>query len=88
MRVIVEGDRIELQKTSLIASGGEGMIFQDPLHPRSRALKIYHNPTKERGDKLVTFLNSNFEMPPSVIAPINLVTDEKGNRVVKTGVSW
>jgi hypothetical protein len=79
MRVIINGGRQEtITKSDLIAQGGEGMIFRDPGYPRSKALKIYHDPTKARARKLEAFFKAGLTLPDSVIAPMEIVTDESG----------
>lgn len=81
MKVKIDGRPETLAKPDLIAQGGEGMIFRDPGHSRSKALKIYHEPTPERAAKLEAFFQAKLDLPNHVIAPVALVTDDRGQVV-------
>ena len=82
MITIVGGRKVTLSKDTVIAQGGEAVIHKDPDHPLSRALKIYHEPTEERAQKLRDFISRQFQLPESVVPPLELVFDSRGDRVI------
>lgn len=65
------GRRVTLNENTVLKSGGEAIIHKDPDHPNSKAIKIYHEPDKDRGEKLNAFLQKfQFSSCSNVIAPL------------------
>jgi serine/threonine protein kinase len=85
MKIVYRGQTIELDQKSPLGTGGEAVVIQY----RKLAFKIYHAATKERIEKLKTFLTSDFTLPDNVARPLDLITDTGGRvmgfamRVVK-----
>lgn len=63
-------------KRFLLKSGGEGTIFVQG----DKALKLYHQPTPQRRDKLQAFLARGFSrlLPSGAMAPRRLIRDGDG----------
>jgi hypothetical protein len=73
MNVTIQGRRVTLDKSTMLARGGEGEIHIDPDFPRAKALKIYHQPSANRAEKLGAMLKLGAEFPREVAAPLALV---------------
>ena len=79
MQVIVENERIQLDQRDLIGSGGEGNVFRAHLRNGEVALKVYHQPTHQRGAKLRDLIATQWQLPLNKIAmPLNTVQDVHG----------
>ena len=74
------GERLTLDNSHVIGSGGEGSVFHHPRNPKS-VIKIYETPTPEREQKLKAFLNRGFLLPPEIAAPQSLIYDSS-SRVI------
>ncbi|MDY7020519.1 MAG: DNA-binding protein [Cyanobacteriota bacterium] len=81
------GQKINLDMSNLIASGGEGRIFPVVENPTLVA-KIYHKPTDEDADKLTVMYNhppQTLTVMPGVIAiawPVDLLCTLDSNRKI------
>ncbi len=74
--ICVNGRRFTLDPAQLIQSGGEGMVFG---MGDGTAVKLYHNPTKQRAEKLRCWLNGLAgRLPDSILGPSALVADCSG----------
>lgn len=78
MYVVIGNQRVYLDKRAVIGNGGEAVVFRQG----GKAIKIYHTPTREREAKLRDFFRQNFVLPATVIAPQDLVFDERGQKVL------
>ncbi|MCC6972558.1 MAG: hypothetical protein IT322_00965 [Anaerolineae bacterium] len=76
MNVSIGGKRVRLSDKNLIGTGGEAMIFKHG----NRAVKVYHTPGADRDQKLRDMVGA--VLPAAVIAPQELVFDEKGAQVI------
>jgi DNA-binding helix-hairpin-helix protein with protein kinase domain len=63
------GQKITLDTSNLIASGGEGRIFP-VVEDSSLVAKVYHKPTEEDADKLTVMYNN----PPQTLTVMPGVT--------------
>lgn len=72
--VRLQGKRIALDDSMLLGSGGEGDVFSW----NGRALKIFHQPTRARADKIRAFPRA---LPPNVLAPQDALEDERSDVV-------
>jgi serine/threonine protein kinase len=77
MKVIFQGQTIELDASKMLGGGGEANI----LKYGKLAFKIYHDPTAERAAKLVEFLARKFGLPQNVMAPLDTITNTRGKVV-------
>src|SRR5512140_1733534 len=69
---LASGQRLTLDNSDVIGSGGEGTVFRLQTDP-GNVYKIYENPTDEQGQKLQAFLNKHYPLSDSVAAPKLLV---------------
>ena len=83
MRLTVDPDRrrVDLDKGTFLARGGEGEIHIDPDNPRTRVLKVYHQPDTRRARKLEVMMNMGAQFPPQIAAPLALVRGDQGTVV-------
>ncbi len=70
-------DRLVLDDSDLVGTGGEGSVFKDPQN-RNGLIKVYENPTKQHGQKLTDFINHQFHLPKNVAAPTEVVYNNRG----------
>lgn len=77
MRVVYQGQTIQLNDRDALGSGGEATVIQH----RNLAFKIYHKPTVGAAKKLQYFLQKGFSLPKNVAAPIDLVQNPGGKIV-------
>lgn len=65
-----------ISKQTLLQSGGEGAIYVR----QDKAIKIYHQPTAQRSEKLKAFLSRHLSqhLPSNVLGPQRLVSDARG----------
>ena len=91
---IIMGDRREvtLDKSTVIASGGEAVVHVDPDYSTNRAIKVYHSPAAQRGAKLRalgqvwgTLGARNPRLLDQVAAPLEIATDRR-HQVVGFGM--
>lgn len=73
-RAIIGNDQYVPDKNDVIGEGGEAVIFRYG----KLALKIYHDPTIQRGEKLRDFFKAGFDLPPNVFFPMEPVLNGKG----------
>lgn len=82
MRVTLGGTRqVTLDKSMVIGRGGEAVIYRDPDHPNSKAIKVYHQTDLRRAQKLQFLLNHRLALPNHVLAPLELAEAPMGNIV-------
>lgn len=64
-------------KRALLKAGGEGAIYVQG----NKAIKVYHQPTAQRQEKLKAFLAHRFaqQLPPNALAPQRLVQNQDGH---------
>lgn len=75
--IIYNKQRIQFDDKDVLGVGGEASVI---LHG-NRALKIYHDPSTKRANKLKDFMSLNISLPDNVAAPLELVYDTKSNIV-------
>jgi serine/threonine protein kinase len=78
--VIYKNDRILVDDTSALGVGGEATVV---LH-KGVALKVYHQPSKARSNKLLDFIKagSSIKLPTNIAFPIDVILDEKSKDIV------
>lgn len=78
-RVMVglHGPRVELLPQDVLGVGGEATVFR-----HKKAIKVYHQPSFERAEKLRAFLALGLSLPSEVVVPEELVLEESGRRVI------
>ncbi|MCA9922455.1 MAG: hypothetical protein KC421_08785, partial [Anaerolineales bacterium] len=65
--IYINNQRIRLDASQLIQTGGEGMVFD----MGDTAVKLYHIPTKQHQNKLTHLLN--LQLPTGVLGPCHIV---------------
>src|SRR5688572_27605010 len=78
MQVQIKGQRVQLENSAVIGTGGEATVFR----VGSEAVKVYIAPDKQRETKLQQMLTKTTQLPKEVIAPQHLVYDDKGHFIV------
>lgn len=80
MRVIINNQGIDLGPNTMIGEpGGEGTVFLKTLHGAPHAVKIYHQPTLYRANKVQSLIQKASNLPQRRIAvPLDLVYDVRG----------
>lgn len=69
MKVIIGNKKVDLSQFDVIGSGGEGLVVKARLEGQGEeALKVYHNPTRERSNKLSAFFSQRWDLPTNKIA--------------------
>ena len=69
--IYINNQRIRLDASQLIQTGGEGMVFD----MGDTAVKLYHIPTKQHQNKLTHLLN--LQLPTGVLGPCHMVHNSK-----------
>lgn len=69
---------VRLTNPMVIGVGGEATVFEY----KGQAVKIYHDATQQRSNKLYALMPLARKLPPSVVAPQELVTNGKGRQAV------
>lgn len=83
MDVNIDGRVIRLDERQVIGVGGEGTVFLADVGGQRLAVKVYHTPTRQREEKLQTFLARTWQLPREKIAlPLQLVRDVQHSRVI------
>ncbi len=72
---------VRVDQSTVLGVGGEGAVHKDPDHPRSRAIKIYHQPSERRGSKVNWFVESDLGFPERILAPDELALSTQGKIV-------
>lgn len=80
MEVVVNGQRIKLDKRDVLGLGGEATIFKNKN--KNQALKIYFDLTPGRLAKLEDLLKISPSLPGNVIAPLDLVFEARGQKII------
>ncbi|MFA5020974.1 MAG: hypothetical protein WC517_02865 [Patescibacteria group bacterium] len=73
--------KIDLSQADVIGSGGEAVIYNDPTDP-GKAIKVYHDPTALRSQKLSHFFQRRLNLPGSVIVPRQPLYATRGTAIV------
>ncbi|MFA5419346.1 MAG: hypothetical protein WC341_12900 [Bacteroidales bacterium] len=71
--IVLQGQKIKLSPNAIKGVGGEATVVQH----QNLAIKIFHQPTAERAEKLVDFLKLR-PLPNSVCSPVDVVQNIKG----------
>lgn len=75
--IVIGGKKIQIDQSSVLGTGGEAAV----VRCGNSAVKLYHQITNERTEKLQEFIRGNFNLPPCVCAPMDLAYDNKGKIV-------
>lgn len=79
LEAYVNSRLVRLDPASLLGAGGEGSVFQVNIGGQVVALKIYHQPSRFREQKLQSMLSQQWNLDPSRVAmPLQQVTDRRG----------
>ncbi len=77
--VVIDGKKVRLPDKDLVGRGGEGNVYKLSLNKGFVAVKLYHDATFERAEKLNSFLSQSWNLPTTKIAlPLNVASDLKG----------
>jgi hypothetical protein len=73
--IFIHNQQVKLDEWQLIQAGGEGMVFR----LNGTAVKLYHQPTPQRQNKLAYLLNSGLveRLPTAVLAPCAPVSNDQ-----------
>lgn len=83
MEVVVSGKRLRLDPNDLLGAGGEGSVYKTSVNGDVVALKVYHQPTTKRGEKLQAMINSGWQLPLNKIGvPQDVVFDASGKKII------
>jgi hypothetical protein len=86
MDVTIDGKLLRLRQQHVIGAGGEGTVFLATVAGQQLAVKIYHNPTIQRQEKLRSLLSRQWSVPRSRVAfPLRAAYDTRRGSV--TGFS-
>ncbi|MHA2279598.1 MAG: hypothetical protein ACXAC5_01720 [Promethearchaeota archaeon] len=75
--VVVDRQKIKLDPSKILGVGGEGTVVQ----VGNDALKIFHQPSSARAEKLRDFMKLG-TLPPAVCAPLKLAYDSTGRTII------
>jgi hypothetical protein len=80
MKVLIDGQKINLSPKNIIGTGGEATVSR----VKDFAVKVYHRHDPRREQKLRDFLAQDYaqKLPVEVIAPQKLVYSEDGKAVI------
>ncbi len=79
MDLVIDGKRVRLDPKNALGAGGEATVTRHG----SLAVKVYHQPTPLRGEKLRAMVSTiSPKLPPEVVAPLSVVTDAKSGAIV------
>lgn len=78
MQVVLGGNRVTLAAEHALGDGGEATV----LAHGDLAIKVYHQPSQRRADKLHALMSLAARLPDAVVAPRELVYDARGRQVV------
>jgi hypothetical protein len=86
MRLLIgpTGRSVEVDQSTLLGKGGEKVVHRDPDHPNSRAVAVYHKPTKRRAEKVEAFLQRQDVLPEGIISPLEVAL--RGSKPVGFGM--
>lgn len=84
MPKVIIGQRyaVNLGNQDVLGSGGEGTVFRTLTPSGNLAVKIYHDPTKERLAKIRDLIPLSTRFPSQVIGPLDLVYDTRALRPI------
>ena len=77
MKVIYRNKEVDLDNKFALGAGGEANVIKYG----NLAFKIYHQITKERIEKLTSFLSQSFKLPTNVLAPKDIVYDSRNKAI-------
>jgi hypothetical protein len=76
MKIDIDGKLIQLKQQQVIGAGGEGTVFRVRWQRQDVAVKLYHEPTAQRQQKLLELLAGNWQLPQDRIAiPYQIARD-------------
>ena len=78
MQVVIDGKPVRFDPQDVLGRGGEATVMK----LGNMAVKVYHDPTPERGKKLQDFIPRAALLPSEVVAPKSAVFDARGRKVV------
>lgn len=82
MDILIENEKVSLSKYTVIGTGGESIIHENPINP-DKAIKIYKDPKERKIEKLKVFLRKfNFIRSRNVIAPIQMISTINNRKIV------
>lgn len=80
MQVLVDNSLINANNLDVVGSGGEGVVLR---LDNSRAMKVYHQPTRQRSDKLQQFFGKNWNLPLGKVAvPLQPVYNQRQSMII------
>jgi hypothetical protein len=74
--------RLVLRPQDMLGSGGEGSVFRASVAGVPKAVKVYHNLTARRADKLAALTVMATGFPSEVVSPQELVLDDYSHKPV------
>lgn len=77
-QVVIDGKKIKLDNRDVIGMGGEATVFKY----NGQALKLYRAPDNTRDKKLRALIPRAASLPNTVIAPQNIVLDNRGRQAL------
>lgn len=80
--VIVDGEVVRIDPQNVAGAGGEGTVAFVQFRGKTWALKIYHTPTPERGQKLADFLRGGYALDKVFHPPEYLAEKPKTNHEI------
>ncbi len=78
MKVVVQGKAINLNPKDVLGTGGEAVVIKKG----KAAYKIFHQPSREKTQKLQSLLKKRLLLPDRVLAPLKLVKAAGGGGVI------
>ncbi len=80
MQVLVGNSLVNANNLDVIGSGGEGVVLR---LSNGNAMKVYHQPTRQRSDKLQSFFGQGWNLPQSKVAlPLQPVYNKRQTMIV------
>ncbi len=77
-KVQIDGTTYALDQSKVLGTGGEATV----VRVAKWAVKVYHNPTSTRAEKINDYLRASFQLPPSVCSPLKAALDTRGRKTV------
>jgi len=78
MKVKYKNDLIVLKASKALGDGGEANVIEHS----GLAFKVYHEPSIQRARKILDFIKKGFNLPPQIMAPIDVVKDINDDSIV------
>ncbi len=73
--------KIVIDKSTLIAAGGEGGVHINSVHPKTRCVKRLHAPSLQRAEKIQWFVGQDLGLPDRIVVPTEVASTESGEIV-------